>query len=105
MKKINWGIIGLGSIANKFADAFSYIDNATVKGIASFNQNKLHSFKNKFKVEDKFCFNNYEDLILSPNIDIVYIALPNFLHHHWAIKSIRNKKHVLVEKPVTLNDA
>ena len=42
MKKINWGIIGLGSIANKFADAFSYIDNATVKGIASFDQNKLH---------------------------------------------------------------
>ena len=47
MKKINWGIIGLGSIANKFADAFSYIDNATVKGIASLNQKKLHSFKNK----------------------------------------------------------
>ena len=103
MKKINWGISGLGSIANKFADAFSYTDNATVKGIASLNQNKLHSFKNKFKVEDKFCFNNYEDLILSPNIDIVYIALPNSLHAKYIQKSINKKKNVLVEKPAFIN--
>ena len=48
MKKINWGIIGLGQIANKFANAFSIIDNAHIKGIASFDKDKLPSFKKKF---------------------------------------------------------
>ena len=45
MNKINWGIIGLGNIASKFADGFSKINNATVKGIASLNKNNLQSFK------------------------------------------------------------
>ena len=47
-EKVNWGIIG-GSIANKFADGFSKINNATVKGIASLNKNNLQSFKKNFK--------------------------------------------------------
>ena len=49
MKKINWGIIGLGNIANKFADGFSNIDNASIKWIASLNENKLQSFKKNLK--------------------------------------------------------
>ena len=54
MKKINWGIIGLGSIANKFADAFSYTDNATVKGIASLNEYNLQTFQKKFQLRHFF---------------------------------------------------
>ena len=48
MKKINWGIIGLGHIANQFANAFSIVDNAKIKGIASFDKDKLQSFKKRF---------------------------------------------------------
>ena len=70
MKKINWGIIGLGHIANQFANAFSIVDNAKIKGIASFDKDKLQSFKKRFNIEDKLCFDNYKDLILSPDIDI-----------------------------------
>ena len=103
MKKVNWGIIGLGSIANKFADGFSIINNATVKGIASLNTNNLQSFKKKFQVSDEFCFDSYEKLISCRNIDIIYIALPNSLHALNIIKSIRQKKKVLVEKPAFIN--
>ena len=103
MKKVNWGIIGLGSIANKFADGFSIINNATVKGIASLNTNNLQSFKKKFQVSDEFCFDSYEKLISCPDIDIIYIALPNSLHALNIIKSIRQKKKVLVEKPAFIN--
>ena len=45
MKKINWGIIGLGNIAKKFAEGFFFLDNAIVKGIASTSNYKLNSFK------------------------------------------------------------
>ena len=103
MKKINWGIIGLGNIANKFADGFSNIDNASIKGIASLNENKLQSFKKKFKVDDKFCFDNYEDLISSPSIDIIYIALPHSLHTKYIRDSVNKKKNILVEKPAFTN--
>ena len=103
MKKVNWGIIGLGSIANKFADGFSIINNATVKGIASLNTNNLQSFKKKFQVSDEFCFDSYEKLISCRNIDIIYIALPNSLHALNIIKSIKQKKKVLVEKPAFIN--
>ena len=45
MNKISWGIIGLGNIANKFADAFSIVENAEIKAIASLNNDKLLNFK------------------------------------------------------------
>ena len=77
MKKINWGVIGLGFIANKFANSFSFVNNANLKGIASLNKDRLQLFKKRFKIHDEFCFDNYGDLISSPQIDIIYIALPN----------------------------
>tara|TARA_Y100001980_G_C14516544_1_gene291860 strand:+ start:108 stop:1142 length:1035 start_codon:yes stop_codon:yes gene_type:complete len=103
MKKISWGIIGLGNIANKFADAFTIVDNANLKGIASLNNNKLIDFKKKFKINNEFCFNKYEDLISSSSVDIVYIALPNSLHAKYIQYSINKKKNILVEKPAFTN--
>ncbi len=103
MKKINWGIIGLGNIANKFADSFSEVNNCSLKGIASKNNDSLKSFKKIFNIEDKFCFNNYKDLILSTDIDIIYIALPNSFHAKYITECIENKKSVLVEKPAVIN--
>ena len=103
MKKIKWGIIGLGNIANKFADGFSIIDNAAIKGIASLNEYNLQTFQKKFQINDEFCFNNYDNLISSPSIDIVYVALPNSFHASYINKSIKQKKSVLVEKPAFTN--
>ena len=103
MNKINWGIIGLGNIANKFAEGCIKINNASIKGIASQNRDKLSYFQQKFHVEDKFCFNNYDDLILCPDIDIIYIALPNSLHALYIDRCIKNNKNVLVEKPAFTN--
>tara|TARA_B100001564_G_scaffold313666_1_gene287308 strand:- start:416 stop:1450 length:1035 start_codon:yes stop_codon:yes gene_type:complete len=103
MKKINWGIIGLGNIANKFADGFSIIDNAAIKGIASLNEYNLQTFQKKFQINDEYCFNNYDNLISSPSIDIVYVALPNSFHASYINKSIEQKKSVLVEKPAFTN--
>ena len=103
MENINWGILGLGDIAHTFSKGFVEASNAKLLAVSSKDNRKLNKFKDEFNIENKFLFDDYEDLITCKEVDIVYIALPNFLHHHWAIKSIRNKKHVLVEKPVTLN--
>ena len=52
MKKVNWGIIGLGSIAIKFADGFKNSENAKLIAISSKNSNKLKKFKEQFKIND-----------------------------------------------------
>lgn len=105
MEKVNWGIIGLGRIAEVFSNAFEEAENAQLLAVASREQKKLNHYKNHFNLESKFLFDNYEDLILCNDIDIVYIALPNSLHHQWIIECIKNKKNVLVEKPATLTFA
>jgi predicted dehydrogenase len=105
VKKVNWGIIGLGKIALQFANGFKFLNNAKLKGITSTNSKKIENFKVKFLIEDEYCFNNYEDLLKCNEIDVIYIALPNSLHNKWIIKCIENNKKILVEKPATLNFA
>ena len=103
MKKLNWGIIGLGAVAQKFSEAFVQTSNSLLLAVASNNSQKLESFKKQFFIEDKFAFKNYEDLINCKEVDIVYIALPNSFHFQWIKECIHNNKNVLVEKPATLN--
>ena len=103
MKKLNWGIIGLGAIAQQFSKAFVETSNSKLLAVASHDFQKLDLFKKKFSIEEKFLYKNYEDLINCRDIDIVYIALPNSFHFQWANESIKNNKNTLVEKPATLN--
>ena len=85
MDIVNWGIIGLGNIAQKFAEGFKNIDNAKLLGLTSRDDKKLQKFKEDFRIEDKYCFNNYQSMINCSDIDIVYIALPNSLHYECCI--------------------
>ena len=103
MKKINWGVIGLGNIAQKFLESFSEVKNANLVAIASNDKFKLEENKSKFNINNDFVFNDYEKLIMCNKVDIVYISLPNSFHFYWIKKCIENKKKFLVEKPATLN--
>jgi len=62
---------------------------------------RAQSFAKKHKIPH--VFDSYEALLASPNIDAVYIPLPNGLHGHWTIAALAAGKHVLVEKPFTAN--
>ena len=57
MQKVNWGIIGLGNIALKFAEGFKNIENAKLLGISSKSNEKIKKFKELFKIDNNFCFN------------------------------------------------
>ena len=103
MKQVKWGIIGLGGIASKFADGFQFTKNAKLFAISSKNENKLLEFKNKFQIDENYCFSNYDSLLECKDLDMVYIALPHSFHHEWVIKSIERGKNILVEKPATVN--
>ncbi len=102
MSVINWGIIGLGKIANNFASAFKDLKNSKLISVASKSKEKIEKFQKKFNLNNIFSYNNYEEMLLNENIDIVYIALPHNLHFEWIVKCINYKKNVLSEKPATV---
>lgn len=100
-KTINWGIIGLGNIAHKFAEDLESVPNAVLHAVASRNQGKADEFAAKFGAE--VAYGNYETLAEDINVDAIYIATPHSLHKENAIMCLNHKKAVLCEKPFAMN--
>ena len=105
MKKIKWGIIGPGSIANNFADALKETYSGELVGIASFNDERRKIFGNKYNIENNLRFNNYDELLNSEEVDAVYISTPHTFHAKLSIKAAGKGKHILCEKPAAVNFA
>ena len=103
MKKVNWGIIGLGNAALEFAKSFERVTNGQLVAIASKNEHKLKQFQEKFKINKERRFKNYEDLLSSKEVEAIYISLPNSSHYKWSVNCIKKNKRLLVEKPATIN--
>ncbi|MBR9915736.1 MAG: Gfo/Idh/MocA family oxidoreductase [Algicola sp.] len=101
MRTINWGIIGLGNIATKFAQDLLTVEGAKLYAVASRNQQKANGFATKFDVE--IAYSDYESLASDPNIDAVYIATPHALHKAHSLMCLEKKKAVLCEKPFAMN--
>ena len=89
MKTIKWGIIGLGKIANKFAQDIQVVDNCQLYAVASRHQEKANSFAKLHNATK--AYGNYEDLITDPNIDAVYIATPHSFHKEYSILCLNHK--------------
>ena len=100
---INWGIIGLGNMANKFAEAIKEIKNAKLVSIASKSTLKLNRFGDTFKIDSDNRHNNYNKLINSNNIDAIYIATLNNTHKELIVECAKRKKKILCEKPMAIN--
>ncbi len=99
--KINWGIIGLGNIAHKFAEGLKAVPDAVLYAVASREESKALDFKNKYNACSHY--GSYTSLINDPLVDILYIATPHPQHYHIAKEALNNKKAVLCEKPLTIN--
>lgn len=101
LKKIKWGIIGCGNIANKFASDLALIEDAELLAVASRNIGKAKKFAKKHSA--KTAYGSYDQLFLDTNIDIVYVATPHTSHAELSIKAMEHGKHVLCEKPLSIN--
>jgi len=102
MKKLyNWGILGLGGIAHKFATALEVTEKGKLLAAGSRTLEKAESFASRYKAER--WYGSYDQLIQDKDIDIVYIATPHNLHYELTKKCLEAGKNVLCEKPVTIN--
>ena len=100
-KKIGWGIIGLGGIANKFATDLALVEDAELVAVASRSKDRAEEFGRQF--ESKYTFDSYLTLFECAEVDVVYIATPHTSHKQWSIEAMKHGKHVLCEKPAGIN--
>ncbi|SDG40897.1 Gfo/Idh/MocA family protein [Psychroflexus sediminis] len=100
-KTHNWGIIGLGGIAQKFASDLQDIKTARLYAVASRTLEKAQEFSSKFKVEN--AYGSYEDLAKDPEVDIIYVATPHVFHYENTLMCLEHGKAVLCEKPMAMN--
>ncbi len=97
----NWGIIGLGKIARKFAIDLQSVEGATLKAVASRSLQKAEEFAEDFHAENYY--GSYTELINSPDVDVIYIATPHVFHKELTIECLKAKKAVLCEKAFGMN--
>src|SRR5271166_3469337 len=96
---VRWGILGPGLIARgAIMSAFAATPGALALAVASRNGVRAESFAADFNIPRAYA--NYADLIADPEIEAIYIALPNHLHHEWTVLAAAGGKHVLCEKPL-----
>lgn len=98
---VNWGILGCGNIANTFAQGLNKVDSGNLVAVASNASERAKSLANKYQVTQHYT--NYVDLVTDPNIHAVYIATPHNFHFEQIKLCLEHGKHVLCEKPITIN--
>lgn len=103
MKKLRWGILGTGSIANRFANDLKTYDGAVLAAVGSRTPETAVAFGGAHGIAENRCFGSYEALAASPDVDIVYVASPHSRHAEHMTLALAAGKHVLCEKAFTLN--
>ena len=99
--KFFWGIIGLGKIAQKFAQDLDYVEFANLSAVASTSLERAKKFSKTFDVPHTYT--NYADLLACPNLDAVYIATPHTSHAELTMMCLKANIPVLCEKPFGMN--
>lgn len=100
---LRWGILGCGSIADKFATGLQSVPDAKLVAAASRSQDKAAAFADKFGATHRH--GSYEALAQDAEVDAVYVATPHPMHAEHSILCLNAGKAVLCEKPFTVNAA
>jgi len=102
-KKLGWAIVGLGSLSiNQILPAFSQCEKSKVVALVSGHPDKANKLALRYRVSPKNIYNyqNYDSIKDNPEVDIIYIVLPNGMHAEYTVRGLQAGKHVLTEKPM-----
>jgi predicted dehydrogenase len=107
-KKLGWAIVGLGNLAiNQILPAFASCEKSKVVAFVSGHPDKANKLALRYDVNPKNIYNyqNYDTIQDNPEIDVIYIVLPNSMHAEYTIRGLQAGKHVLCEKPMANSPA
>jgi predicted dehydrogenase len=88
-------------MASMFAEDFSFVKGGKIAAVASRSQEKAEEFSKKYDVPK--AYEGYENLVKDKDIDVVYITTPHSLHYDNMVMCLEHNKHVVCEKPITVN--
>lgn len=100
MSDIKWAVLGTGVIANEMAVALKKIGR-NIYAVGNRTYSKAVDFAKKYGIEK--VYDDYNDMFTDSDVDVIYITTPHNTHIEFMKKAIRNGKHTLVEKSITLN--
>jgi predicted dehydrogenase len=100
---IRWGILSTARIADRILEGARHSETARVVAVGSRDAARARAYADERGIER--AHGSYEDLLADPEVDAVYIPLPNSLHVPWAITALEAGKHVLCEKPLARDPA
>jgi xylose dehydrogenase (NAD/NADP) len=101
VQPLRWGLLSTARINSVLIPAIRGSRRNQLVAVASRSQDQAGAFARKWDIPR--ALGTYEALLADPEIDVLYIPLPNHLHAEWTIKALRAGKHVLCEKPLGLN--
>jgi predicted dehydrogenase len=99
-KKVRWGLLSTARINERLIPAIRASGRSELLAVASRDQARAEQFAATWHIPR--AYGSYEALLADPDLDLVYIPLPNSLHEEWTAQSARAGKHILCEKPLAL---
>lgn len=103
-ESVRWGVLGCANIAvNRVIPGIEQASLADLAAVASRSLPKAEGVAKQFHAPK--AYGSYDELLADPDIEAIYIPLPNGLHAEWSIKAMRAGKDVLCEKPIAMDAA
>lgn len=101
---LKWGIVSAGKICGDFVNAVGTlnVDEHQIVAVAARDLTRAKEFAKQFGIRN--AYGSYEELAKDPDVEVVYVGTLNPYHMEVAILMLENNKHVLVEKPLCINE-
>lgn len=102
-RKLGWALVGLGSLStNQIAPALLKSKHSQLVAVVTGTPAKGVKWKEKYGLADDkvYTYESFDRIVDDPSIDVVYIVLPNSMHHEFTIRAAKAGKHVFCEKPM-----
>jgi len=96
---VNWGIMSTANINRLFITGARQADDVRILAVASRDRGRAESYAREWGIER--AHGSYDSLLADPDVEVVYISLPNSFHIEWTVKALEAGKHVLCEKPLS----
>jgi len=97
--RIKWGIISTAQINRKVIPGAQASPKVELLGVASRDGRRAEEYARHWEIER--AYDSYDALLADPEIEAVYISLPNSMHCEWSVRALEAGKHVLCEKPLS----
>jgi D-xylose 1-dehydrogenase (NADP+, D-xylono-1,5-lactone-forming) len=98
-----WGVLGAARINQSVLEGAALAEGASVVAIAARDRARAQAQADQFGIGT--VYGSYDELLADPEVEAVYIPLPNSLHVEWSVRALEGGKHVLCEKPLARTEA